>query len=343
MMDLDSIDPIGADELLLHVGSHKTGTTYLQNSLDDAEVRLADSGVVAVTPSEWGGTMLNLNPDQSPRWRKAWSNLQDKSRKHPGRFVISCEQFCLADRAEAARALRQFPDRTGIHILLTVRSLTDLLPSTWQQFVKTRYGFSTDYPTWLQEVIDSYPDSDNLFWRRNNFPEVLRTWQVFDRPESVTVVVADRSEPDRAQRVTERLLGLPEHTLQPVEKGNPSQSYQEAELMRRVKETFGDELSRKEYKKIVRGGMSRRMRRGQQRHSIPVPAWAVEGLAGPAAHVVETLKASQVPVVGDLDVLTATTVPIGEPPSSDEIPMDLALNAVLGLIDLHRRKGTISS
>ena len=99
-----------------------------------------------------------------------------------------------------------------VRILITVRALAELLPSTWQQLLKR--GMSQPYDEWVAKVVADAPAGTGLFWRRNNFPAQVRRWGDLVGGGNVTVVVSDKRQPDRLLRVTEQLLALPHQSLQ---------------------------------------------------------------------------------------------------------------------------------
>ena len=326
------IAPIPQNGVLLHIGAFKTGTTSLQNSLAAASVPLKESGVVAIGPSAWRGKLLTCREELSPRWRRAWSRMQRVSREHDGRLVISNENFCTATHAQAEKIRERLLPREKVHILITIRSLSDLLPSTWQQLVKTAYGFVTPYEQWLREVVDNCPSRELKFWSRNDYPRVLRDWGVWEDQANVTVVMVDRSAPDRASRVTEKLLDLPDQTLSPQsgQKANWSQSYPEAELLRLIKAENSD-FSKREYRRFLRFGMSNQMRNQLGKQSIPLPGWASTAMLPLAQAMIDEFREAGILVLGDIEELAETSVAVGDLPDLESLPTPMVVAGMSGL------------
>ena len=326
------ISPIAQNGVLLHIGAFKTGTTSLQNSLAAVPVPLKESGVVAIGPPNWRGKLLTCREELSPRWRRAWSRIQQTSREHDGRLIISNENFCTATEVQAEKIRERLLPRDKVHILITIRSLSDLLPSTWQQLVKTAYGFVTPYEKWLRDVVDNYPSRELKFWSRNDYPRVRRDWGVWGDQANVTVVMVDRSAPERASRVTEKLLDLPDQTLSPQsgQKANWSQSYAEAELLRLVKAENSD-FSKREYRRFLRFGMSNHMRKQQGKQSIPLPDWARTAMLPLARAMIDEFREAQIPVLGDIEELAETNVEVGDVPDLETLPTSLVVAGMSGL------------
>jgi len=128
------------DGLLLHVGVHKTGTTSLQAALADARPELARYGVtypgnreahhpaaLAVLDRTWGWKDKGGKPTPRGRFEKLQSQVNDAS----GRIVVSSEFFCEAQVEAASKAIADLGgDR--VQVVITLRNLGRLLPSSWR-------------------------------------------------------------------------------------------------------------------------------------------------------------------------------------------------------------------
>ena len=129
--------------VLLHIGPHKTGTTALQSSFAESSDDLAALGV-AVTPSKLqrvgagAVTQRTLGGMQHGTYPKArvWRQLQKSVRRASDRkVVVSSELFSDATDAQIPAIIDGLgADR--VRVLVTVRPLEKLLPSTWQQAIK---------------------------------------------------------------------------------------------------------------------------------------------------------------------------------------------------------------
>jgi hypothetical protein len=163
---------------LIHVGPHKTGTTYLQFRFDAARQRLRQGGVVY--PAEWSST------ETEPSHRKLMIALRDghvgqlKSqfetidRDEPDYVLISGEGINLLEQP----ALELFKTLVGGHsvtIIFYCRRWSELLPSFWQEEVK--HGSDETFPEFFAHKATDPFDSTTM-----NFGKRLRLYaDVFGR------------------------------------------------------------------------------------------------------------------------------------------------------------------
>ena len=223
---------------LLHIGPHKTGTTAIQGALHLAREGLAAEGVVypgrgrqplwpilAVTgqPALLGGPQPEIS---------YWDNLvRDVRAAGDRRVVLSSEFFAEADDATARRVIADLGG-ARVHVVVTLRSLTRILPSQWQQYLQN--GFHFRYVEWLDGILSDPPHTPTPgFWRRHRHDALVTRWAAENGPENLTVIVVDESDRLMLLRVFESMLGLPGGFLVPEERAaNRSLTVAEAELVR---------------------------------------------------------------------------------------------------------------
>ena len=100
------------------------------------------------------------------------------------------------------------PDR--VQVAVTLRPLEKLLPSNWQQYIKS--GYRIRYDHWLENVFESRDKASAAtpsFWVRNDHPAVIRRWSEVIGPENLVVVVVDSAEPRSLFDSFEDILQLP--------------------------------------------------------------------------------------------------------------------------------------
>lgn len=333
-----AIPAIPADGLLLHIGVFKTGTTALQETLRHSPEVLSGADVLYRGPSTWKFAPLrSLAQSDSAQWRDL---VQDVA-EHAGRVIVSSENLCGSSDGEAAAIVRQLSGERPVRILITIRSLAELLPSTWQQFLKR--GMSQPYEDWLKNVVADAASGSDPFWRRNDFAGQVRRWGGLVGPGNVTLVVSDKRKPDRLLRITEQFLALPEGSLQfhPAGKTNQSLSHAEAELLRRVNEATFESLGEAEYHRLVRLGVFPGMHRSQQSKAapIPLPDWAADEMERIGHDQAAALAASGAEVIGDLAALAQRPPDVArEQGAPDTISMDAAAAAVIGALNATKRQ-----
>src|SRR5436190_417518 len=179
---------------LLHIGPHKTGTTAIQGALHPARERLAAEGVVypgrgrqplwpilAVTgqPALLGGPRPEIS---------YWDNLVREIRAAGDqRVVLSSEFFAEADDATARRVIADLGG-ARVHVVVTLRSLTRILPSQWQQYLQN--GFHFRYLEWLEGILSDPP---RLAAPQLRQVHALRRGRAHeDRPPAVAARAQDR-------------------------------------------------------------------------------------------------------------------------------------------------------
>jgi hypothetical protein len=344
-----------ANARLLHIGLPKTGTTALQNAAAERRPELLRQGVrypgrspnhrVAVSGlmgRRWGWS----GPESSTPSIKPWRQLLAEIEADPGRRCwIGHEFVSESDDATAAR----FGAELGpsLQVVITLRSFGSLLTSSWQQFLKT--GTSHPFEHWLRRVLADPPDQKvtPTFHRRNDQAGLVRRWAGVAGPDQVIVIVVDKERPDALPTAFEDLLGLSRGTLA-VDRSdgliaNRSMSAIESELLRRLNVVVkqGD-LGWRQYERLIRNGAAARLLAartpGPDEPPVRLPEWAREVALERGAAYRDAIAASGVRVIGDLDQL-ATAPPSGEPGDLEAIPIDAAVQGLLGVISVAAGRG----
>lgn len=337
---------MSANRVLLHVGTPKTGTSYLQDVLFRNRERLAEQGILY--PAErfdahflaaldlmrlpWGGLEAEAVG--------AWDDLATRVREWQGTAIISHEILAHATGAQAARALSSLGHpETEVHLVLSVRDLVRQIPAEWQENVKHRRTLG--YAAFLERIRD--PDRASKlaawFWGVQEVPDILNRWGATLDPAHVHLVTvpAPGSEPGLLWERFSHAFGLTDLDLDlEAERANPSLGAPETELLRRLNKRVNDVLEPADYRPLVREllahqTLSRRTR--SPRLSLPddVRAWAEEL----SATWVEALRAEGYDVVGDLDDLlpAPATAPFSDPDRPRERLVNrAALDAVVVLL-----------
>lgn len=299
---------------LLHIGPHKTGTTALQDAFVLAREQLPDHGVVF--PSMHRQPMraalaVTGRPGlkgEEPATQSHWERLQQRvAEAGDNRVMISSEFFADADPEQAARAIEGLggPD---VHVVVTLRPLSKILPSQWQQYVQN--GAVTSYEKWLRGMLEPpYNKPNPSFWRRHDHPRLIEQWGSLVGYDRITAIVVDESDRTMLLRVFEALLGLPQDLLELVPGvANRSLSLGEVELLRLLNVEFKKQgWPDVYYSRFVRHGGIRRLIAQYSPQSfepkIVTPAWAEERAAEIGQQFADKIGAMGVRVVGDLSML----------------------------------------
>lgn len=329
-----SLPVIPDNGLLLHVGVFKTGTTALQESLRAAESALVEDGILYRGPASWHWKtllgLMNANTAGGP-----WQNLERAVQGHSGRAMVSSENLCGSTPDEAATVVSKLGKGRPVTVMITVRSLSGLLASSWQQLLKR--GMHQPFQEWLENVFANPGSPEVLFWRRNDFPAQLRKWGELVGEENVVIAVSDKNYPTRNLEIVEDLLQVPRGTveLRPDIRSNRSMSFAEAELLRRLNEGLDGKLGREPYRRLVRLGAFPAMYKADtgSDEPIPLPKWAADEAARIGTAQAEELTASKAVIVGDISQLGSSRWDIDGPvPNPSTINMDTAVAAINGAI-----------
>jgi len=331
---------------LLHIGPHKTGTTAIQGALHLARERLVAEGVVypgrgrqplwpilAVTgqPALLGGPRPEIS---------YWDNLVREIRAAGDqRVVLSSEFFAEADDATARRVIADLGG-ARVHVVVTLRSLTRILPSQWQQYLQN--GFHFRYLEWLEGILSDPPHTPTPgFWRRHRHDALVARWAAENGPENLTVIVLDESDRLMLLRVFESMLGLPVGFLVPEETAaNRSLTAAETELIRMLNEEFRRrDWPHRNYARFMRYGAVEHMKTARQpspdEPRIATPAWALARAAEISAEMAARIEALGVNIVGDLSSLgklpgDGSDPAGGEGSAPPMLPVEAAARATLG-------------
>lgn len=333
---------------LVHIGFDKTGTTSLQGAFHSDRERLREHGVVYPGTERYhksagiAVTHARGNVGDPPITMAAWQELTAEVRAaQRDRVFVSSEWLCRASNRQARRVVRGL-GRDRVHVVATLRPLTKILPSAWQQYVKD--GYTGDYESWLEGVLTGPDDRSPTpwFWIRHRHDVVLARWAAIVGPAKVTAIVVDNRDPDQLLRQFEALLALPPEFLvgKPAGKRNASLTWPEVELLRRVNEHFREHnLPEDLYGAAIRSGVLPKLADARpdlvDPTPIVTPRWALERAAEIGAAAARAIAASGIRVLGDLESLGAAPAEGegGDPPAAPP-PVEVATvaQAIVGAL-----------
>jgi hypothetical protein len=305
-----------ARRVLLHIGTPKTATTYLQDILFRNRDVLEKHGVhypaehfddhfraaLDLTRREWGGLEEEV--------AGAWDALAARSRSLDGTVIISNEILAGATPAQAARAVASFGD-AEVHLMLTVRDLARQIPAEWQETVK-HYNTET-YADYLRLIKAADGRSADLFWRVQHLPDVLGRWAATIPAEQVHLITAPPpgAAPDVLLGRLEEAFGIDEIPLAyESNRTNAGLGVAETALIRLLNERVDRTLPDIKYRYLVREVLAHRQlaerttRTGSSRVTLPPDyhPWVDEL----TEEWIEQLTAAGYSVTGDLADLRRT-------------------------------------
>ncbi len=340
--------------VFLHVGSPKTGTTFLQAVLWKNRALAREQGLLL--PLEGGhahykaaldllGTPeFTADPASVPG---TWQRLVDEVAAWDGDALITHEKLAQASADEAARAVGSLRALgREVHIVLTARDLARQLPAEWQERVKhhARGGFD-DFMDWAADPTSTmYP----TLWAVQDYADIVHRWGDDLPPAQVHVVTVPRPGAPKGL-LWERfagLLGLDAGAFDlDVARDNTSLGVEQAELLRRVNINLGDRLPRPgPYAPIVKGILAHDVLASRPGTRLVLGGADLAFARDRSAAIVTELERIGVDVVGDLaellvDDTDAPEQSTGRAEIATETLLQEALEASIGLLErLHERQ-----
>ncbi len=223
-----------ANRLLLHIGTQKSGTTYLQRVLAHLSGQLKGDGVLYPTRLQGRREIYNheaaaygllgtaafpwVPAAKAQGQTSAWDRLRRKVAEWEGTAIVSGEALSVIDAAAARRLV----DALGVpntQVIITARDLGRVLPSSWQQHI--RNGRSTSFTSYLNQQADRRghgsprqltqrwdSDPEQTFWRAYAIGGLVERWAPLARTVSVVTVPRRGAGPDELWHRFRRALDL---------------------------------------------------------------------------------------------------------------------------------------
>ena len=180
-------------KVLMHVGTPKSGTSYLQDrlALNRDGLRTQGLNYVETRTGDHFEAALDLLGERWAGAEKAakgqWDTLVAEARRSRGDVLISHEILAAVPRDRARQAVHTFAG-DEVHVLVTARDLGRQVPAEWQERVKHRGR--REYEKFLDAMVRNHARTDwrMWFWRVQDLPEVLTTWGNGLPPERIHLV-----------------------------------------------------------------------------------------------------------------------------------------------------------
>lgn len=340
------MQPLPEGTHLIHIGPQKTGSTAIQGAMHRARAELREHGVVYPGPgprpraAAAAGLGFDRMSARAGDSMDAWEDLLRQVHA-PGvnRVCVSLEAFGRATDEQARRIVGELGGRAP-HVVAVARRYDALMPSQWQQRVKTQLSLS--YDDWLGVVLgDPAPEDQHWsnLWVPHDTVTLLARWSAVVGSDNVTLIVADETDRLLLPRTFEQLLGVPEGLLQDRgERANTSMTYAQVELLRQLNIVFHDHGWEGRYVELVRRGVLPALLEvaptpGDAKVP-PLPAWAWRRLVELSDQRIDDLSALSVQVVGNVEELRLPSVAPDPHRAATEVisvPVATAVAALQGL------------
>jgi hypothetical protein len=338
-----------ARRIFLHVGTTKSGTTFLQRVLWGHRDLVRERGLLLPGTGGPDHYAAALDVREEP-FRlaepelvdQAWPRMVAEMSEWPGDALLTHELFAPATADQVRRALSLL-DGAEVHVVVTARDLARQVPSEWQEHLKHRSVLT--FPEFVHEVRTDPrgPFSPNgyHFWDEQDLGGLLARWgQVpLERLHVVTVPPSPAGQDQLWARFA-AVLGIEAAGVDlTAARTNSSLRAEQADLVRRLNATLGPRLPLPgPYTTAVKQTLARRVLAGRPGTSFALTgedhAFAVERARDMVAEV-ERLGPH---VVGDLqDLVPPVTPPEGVSGDAEVQPEAVLAEAVEALVQVLER------
>ena len=334
----------------LHIGTPKSGTTYLQDLMGkNAENRrqLAADGVL--WPGEdWRDQVravrdvLDFYPNGvvNPAIKGWWETVRGRIMAWDGRAAILSMEWLVHARPDQVQKIVESLAPHEVRVIITARDIARGVPAQWQEQVQ-------NWAVWTyEEYLDGVTAEDPLqtqpgrqFWTDHDLGTIIRNWSAGVPVERMTMItVPGRGAPP--DLLWERFAGVigvdPAAYDTKVRPSNTSIGAASAELLRRVNVmtreagldwAYGDPVVKWTLGKRILGP------RRRKEEGITLPT-AYRGWADrESRRLITEVQGLGVPVVGSLEELMPEDSAFGEDgaPTAEQM-LDAALDGVTGLV-----------
>jgi len=330
-------------KIVLHIGTMKSGTTYLQHGLLSQLSQLAENGWLY--PMQFAPARGAINHERAiyglvgnhipwvdsataqrmaPQWQKLITEISTTN----SNVLLSAEAVAVMMEDGIEKLLSALPVR-DIEVVLTARDLARVLPSSWQQSV--RNGRPYGYEEYFDRIkrAKELPINESVgsnFWRSYQLSDVVLRWQKFIPLANISIVtVPTKLSSDSLWARFVNAVNLPLETIEPIfddKKAHTSITWPEAEVLTQLNQKWAKQGKPKKAqdqlrRRIVQEGFQHRANRGQ---AIALTAPWLSLAQQWAAQDVEQLLQIGVRIQGNInELLTAAELAPAQPCTAAEI------------------------
>ena len=332
--------------IVVHVGLHKTGTTYLQSLLRANRKQLRaeqvhfPGGVDHLVQGLAVSDLMGRRPRGAANAAVTgqWAMLLDSVRAEDlSTVLLSDERLSLGGAGLARRLFAAFPDREAL-VVVTARDLGRVLVSAWQEELRNDATHSwADFAGAVRDLEHREKPPARGFWRRQDLPAILRSWASVvgaDRVQVVTVPPPGAGPDELTDRFC-RVLGLdPALLSSPAPRTNEGLGVAATEVLRRLNSRLDHRLNERQYDKVVKRMLAPDLAQHSGRERFVLPADELGWVSDEARRQVAAVRAAGYPVEGDLDDLMPRPAAGRRPDDADEAEVaDAALAALSALVE----------
>lgn len=329
----------------LHIGTPKSGTSYIQDICSANRERLAADGVLW-PGAEWGDQVhavrdvLALHPggEVTDQATGAWGRFVAEVAAWSGRAVVLSMEWLVHATPEQVRYIVDSLHPHEVRVVVTARDLSRCVPAQWQEQMQNWATWT--WPEYLAAVTADDPweqEAGRQFWRDHDLGLIVGTWSSVVSGERVTLVTVPGAgaAPELLWERFAEVVGLdPTGFDLDVPPANSSLGAASAELMRRVNLAgrehgltwqAGDPLLKWVLAKLVLTA-----RRGQEER-VALPAVHHDWVVRESERLVAEVEAVGVAVVGSFEELRPVLSGDGSEAATTEQLLAAAVDGIAGM------------
>lgn len=339
-----------APRVVLHVGAMKTGTSAVQAVLGRHAEALAATGVLYPYDPGWvvqvRAVRDALDVPGVDRGPGRWAAMAEHLRTHDGPLAVLSMEFLSFADVDHARAVVESLAPADVHVVLTLRDASRVLPSAWQEWTQNRGKAPWEKYLAVAQRLQpnssagaAVPDSPaaKAYERVLGSERILSAWsRAVPSGHLHVITVPPPGTPPRL--LWERfaaVMGIdPTPYELPADPANESIGYCAADLMWRVNRAVAD-LDFAAYDTVVKHRLCKQvLARRSERAPVPLPESARELALGWAERTAQRIREVGANVVGDLAELEPVPgrfEPGPVPPADPAAVVAVARDALVGL------------
>lgn len=319
-------------DVILHIGTMKSGTSYIQAILRQNKRLLSRDGVLiprTLVPAVVDA-LGHRGSGKERQTEGAWARFLNLVEGWEGSSVLASQEFLSGATAKEAQGVLDTlpPDRTKV--IITNRDLLRVIPSHWQTVIKN--GGTWPFPEYVRLLLEG-PGQDGGsehrysrgFWKHHDVAQIIDNWAGAVGIENIRLVTVPPSgaATDELWRRFSEAVGIDasRYDAEPSAKSNISLTYAETEMLREVNMRVRKPLNPLEYRLLVNKYLANRLLR-QAPDTVSEPdrptlgAISHEKIRERADEMVDAVAASGVQVIGDIEDLRVGPYK-GEPDAVD--------------------------
>ena len=302
-------------KLLIHIGGPKTGTTAIQTALAKNRHSLREYGFL------YPGTEISQSSILYPLGRipgfqnfvssdrLLWQQLVGEMMQSESVVILSSELLLMAP-TDVINEIADTIEASQIEILITARSIHELVISQWQESVKAGDTISLrQFTTEVARGPVNMTAASYSFWTIANYVTPIQRWAARFGIKNMIVQCVDVAQPEATLRNFEQIAKIPSGLLGSFSQNsdNRSLTYSETEFIRscNIKHLQGA-VSNHLYSIIHQSEMQKVLSQMPHRNdaSIELPTSFYESITTFVNLSVQSITNSGVNVMGDISLLS---------------------------------------